>query len=305
MTTAPETIAPDKLAPPPERKRRRIAFWLTLVCLPPAIFAAVSYGLDLIPDVGLAVFLRIAVLVVALMLVTPLIATILWFAGMAGRRVALIALTVVVANGLAGYTHWRNVPMPWDDVVRTPDYVTETAWNTLENWVQTPSSAPWNVLEPSFPRIEGIFALPQRSASRRQARSSNFEWYSNYFIRASGQRISGRFYVAHDSSVRDVHGFLRLPAEPYLTLQQSNETSLLELRFNATANLDSYDLNAWMTDSSERINIQDINLAADAALLTFPRIDIANIAELVVILRDPDNDRVLSFRFNQLETLSG
>jgi hypothetical protein len=298
------TTAPDKLVPPPEHKWRRVAFWLTLVCLPPAIFAAVSYGLDLVPDVDLAIFLQVAVLVVALILVTPLIATILWFAGMAGRRVALIALTLVVANGLAGYAHWRNFPMPWDDVVRTPDYVTETAWSTLEGWVRTPSSAPWNVLEPSFPRVEGIFALPQRSASRREARQSDFDWYSAYFIRASGQRITGRFYVASDGSVRTTYGFLRLPATPYLVLEQTPESSLLELRFNANANLNDYSLSAWMTANGERINSQNITSTTDQARLTFPKVDIAEVSELFVILRDPASDRVLSFRFGELTTLA-
>ncbi|MEM6432084.1 MAG: hypothetical protein AAF708_22795, partial [Deinococcota bacterium] len=224
--------------------------------------------------------------------------------GMAGRRVALITLTVIVANGLAGYTHWRNVPMPWDDVVRSPDYVTETAWSTLESWVRTPSSAPWNVLEPSFPRIEGIFALPQASTSRQAARSRGFAWSSSYFLRASGQRITGRFNVTNDGRVRNVYGFLRLPASPYLRLTQTAESSLLELNFSPTANLSDHNLTAWLTVAGSRVSSEQTNLTTSGAQLIFPRVNMSEANELVVVLREPAADRVVSWRFHDLADLA-
>ena len=211
----------------PQKKPRSslglLGFWALLLACSSAMFFACAYALDAVPDNVLALLLRAGILFFGSVMIPLALATGLWFAGIKGRRAIIVALFVSASSALAGYVHWRDVPMPWDDIVRAPQYIETRAWETLYDWQADPEQVPWNVLEPAFPRIERVFTRPQTSATRAQVRQSDFRWHSIYFLRASGFRIFGRFELDDAGNARNVYGFLRLPASPYLELQRGTK----------------------------------------------------------------------------------
>lgn len=311
----------------PQKKPRSslglLGFWALLLACSSAMFFACAYALDAVPDNVLALLLRAGILFFGSVMIPLALATGLWFAGIKGRRAITVALFVSASSALAGYVHWRDVPMPWDDIVRAPQYIETRAWQTLYDWQADPEQVPWNVLEPAFPRIERVFTRPQASATRAQVRQSDFRWHSIYFLRASGFRIFGRFELDDAGNARNVYGFLRLPASPYLELQRGTETNsetgtetnsatgtetgsetiTLQLDFQPEAKLKDYQLEARLGSGENAVTAQ-VTTRANGATLQFPaELTFDQNDELIVTLRDPANERTLLFRFLRLDAL--
>lgn len=287
----------------PRSSWRLLGFWALLVGCMSGMFFACAYALDAVPDNVLALLLRVGVLFFGAVMVPLTLATVLWFSGIKGRRAVLVALLTSASSALAGYAHWRDLPMPWDDIVQAPDYVEARAWETLYGWQAEPAQVPWNVLEPAFPRIERVFTRPQSSATRAQVRRSDFRWHSIYFLRASGFRIFGRFELDEAGNARNVYGFLRLPAAPYVDMRRDSETTTLQLDFQPEARLNDYQLEARLGSGDNAVNAQ-VTARADSATLQFPaELAFEQNDELIVTLRDPANERTLLFRFLRLDAL--
>jgi len=299
-STATSQRSPQKK---PRSSLRLLGFWALLLGCSSAMFFACAYALDAVPDNVLALLLRAGVLFFGSVMIPLALATGLWFAGIKGRRAIIVALFVSASSALAGYAHWRDVPMPWDDVVRVPEYVETSAWQTLYDWQADPEQVPWNVLEPAFPRIERVFTRPQASATRAQVRQSDFRWHSIYFLRASGLRIFGRFELDEAGNARNIYGFLRLPAAPYLDMQREAEVTELQLRFQPEAELGDYQLEARLGSGENAVQAR-VTARADSATLQFPaELTFEQNDELIVTLRDPTNERTLLFRFLRLDAL--
>jgi hypothetical protein len=281
-----------------------LAFWALVLGCMSGMFFACAYALDAVPDNVLSLLLRVGVLFFGLLMIPLTLATVLWFSGLKGRQAVLVALLTGASSALAGYAHWRDVPMPWDDVVVAPEYVETLSWETLYAWQANPLEVPWNVLEPAFPRIERVWTRPQGTATRADVRRADFQWHSLYFLRASGFRIFGRFDIDQAGDLNNVYGFLRLPAAPYLDVERSTENTFIHLDFQDAANLADYSLTARLEGSGENISSEQVVTRADGATLHFPA-DTALPSEsmLIVTLRDPANERTLLFRFLNLDAL--
>lgn len=301
-TAAPQT--PQKRLSSPRSSWRMLAFWALVLGCMSGMFFACAYALDAVPDNVLSLLLRVGVLFFSLLMIPLTLATVLWFSGLKGRQAVLVALLTSASSALAGYAHWRDVPMPWDDVVVAPAYVEALSWETVYGWQADPLSVPWNVLEPAFPRIERVWTRPQGTETRANVRRADFQWHSLYFLRASGLRIFGRFEIDQTGDLSNVYGFLRLPAAPYLDVERTTENTLINVDFQDAANLADYSLAARLEGSGERINSERVVTRADGATLYFPA-DTAQQSEeiLIVTLRDPANERTLLFRFLNLDAL--
>jgi len=276
---------------------------LILGCMS-GMFFACAYALDAVPDNVLSLLLRVGVLFFGLLMIPLTLATVLWFVGITGRRAVLVALLTSASSALAGYVHWRDVPMPWDDIVIAPEYVEALSWETLYGWQADPLSVPWNVLEPAFPRIERVWTRPQGTATRADVRRADFAWHSLYFLRASGVRIFGRFDIDDTGNLSNVYGFLRLPAAPYLEVERTAEHTLVTINFQDAANLADYSLAARLEGSGERISSEQVVARGDGATLYFPADTVLQAEEiLIVTLRDPANERTLLLRFLELDAL--
>lgn len=302
---ASRTAATQRLSQHSQRSSwRGVGFWSLLLGCVVVMFFACAYALDAVPDNVLALLLRGGVLFFGTMMIPLALATGLWFAGVKGRKALLFALLTGASSALAGYAHWRNVPMPWDDVVRTPDYVETLSWETLYGWQAEPEDVPWNVLEPAFPRIERVWTRPQGTATRADVRQSDFRWHSLYFLRASGLRIFGRFDIDEAGNVSNLYGFLRLPAAPYLNVERTADSTRIDIGFQEAANLADYRLEARLEGSGERLNSEQVITRPNGATVHFPAgVPLQPEDTLYITLRDPANERILLFRFVGLDVL--